>query len=63
MPERNTSNDRPPVETVSKTALVTMIVVLVVMSLVALHLNWVHWRRDQIEKVIVTPIATPAPSP
>jgi hypothetical protein len=62
MPDTDTS-DKPAADRASKPAIVTIIVVLVVMSLVALHLNWIHWRRDKIEQVIVTPIATPTPSP
>jgi hypothetical protein len=62
MPDQE-SKDRPTADKASKAALVTIIVVLAVMSLVALHLNWIHWRRDKIEQVIVTPIATPTPSP
>ncbi len=62
MPDPNTS-DKPAADKASKTALLMMVVVLVVMSLVALHLNWIHWRRDKIEQVTVTPIATPTPSP
>lgn len=57
MPDTSTSDKA------SKTAIVTIIVVLAVMTLVALHLNWIHWRRDKIEQVIVTPIATPTPAP
>jgi len=62
MPDATTS-DKPAADKASKAALVMIVVILVVMSLVALHLNWIHWRRGQIEQVIVTPIATPKPSP
>jgi hypothetical protein len=62
MSDQETS-DRPTADKASKAALLTIIIVLVVMSLVAFHLNWIHWRRDKIEQVIVTPIATPTPSP
>jgi hypothetical protein len=40
-----------------------MIVVLAVMALVAIYANVQRLRRDKIETVIVTPIATPSPSP
>ncbi len=62
MPDPN-ATDNPASDKASKAALMMIIVVLAVMSLVALHLNWIHWRRDKIEQVIVTPIATPAPGP
>jgi hypothetical protein len=62
MPDTN-KNTNPVADKASKAALVTIIIVLAVMSLVAIHLNWIHWRRDKIEQVIVTPIATPTPSP
>ena len=61
MPDTNASN-KPAADKASKAAIVTIVIVLVVMSLVAVHLNWIHWRRDKIEEVIVTPIATPTTS-
>ena len=63
MPE-DEPNNKPETEKVSLPALWTIIIVLVVMALVALHLNWVRWQRDKIEKVIVTPIeSSPSPTP
>jgi len=39
-----------------------MIVILAVFALVSIYANLQRLRRDKVEKVIVTPIATPAPS-
>jgi hypothetical protein len=40
-----------------------MITVIVTMAVVAAFANIQRMRRDKIETVIVTPIATPSPSP
>jgi len=44
-------------------AIRAMIIVLAAMLLVAIHANVQRFRRDKIETVIVTPMATPEPSP
>ena len=48
---------------VSKAALWAMALILAGMLLVALHMNYVRWQRDKIEKVIVTPVPTPTVAP
>jgi hypothetical protein len=40
-----------------------MIIMLAGMVMVALYANVQHWRRDKIETVIVTPVATPTATP
>jgi hypothetical protein len=40
-----------------------MILIIAMMALVAIYANIQRLRRDKIETVIVTPIATPSPSP
>ena len=52
-----------PSAPVSKAVLGLMAFILVGMLLVAIHMNVVRWQRDKIEKVIVTPVPTPAASP
>ena len=47
---------------VSPLALRAIIVVLATLALVAIYANVQRLRRDKIETVIVTPIATPSPS-
>jgi len=47
---------------VSPLAIRAMIVVLATLALVAIYANVQRLRRDKIETVIVTPIATPSPS-
>jgi hypothetical protein len=39
-----------------------MLVILGAMLLLSLYANVQRWRRAQVEKVIVTPIASPSPS-
>jgi small neutral amino acid transporter SnatA (MarC family) len=39
-----------------------MVVIVVTMALVAIYANVQKWRRDKLETVIVTPIATPSPA-
>jgi hypothetical protein len=43
-----------------RNALILLFVMIGVMMLVALHANAQRWRRDKIETVIVTPVATPS---
>jgi hypothetical protein len=62
MADENTTGKALPPK-VSGIAWTMIVIALVVMSLVAIHLNWARWRQDKIEKVIVTPIPTPAASP
>jgi glycerate-2-kinase len=45
-----------------KSAAVMMIVILVGMACVSIYSNVQRWRRDKIEKVIVTPVPTPVAS-
>jgi hypothetical protein len=40
-----------------------MIVMLAGMLIIAIYANVQHWKRDQIETVIVTPVATPTATP
>jgi hypothetical protein len=40
-----------------------MAIILIAMALLALYANVQKWRRDKIESVIVTPVATATPSP
>ena len=46
----------------SPLAIRAIIVVLATLALVAIYANVQRLRRDKIETVIVTPIATPSPS-
>jgi len=46
-----------------KIAIRAIIVILVTMALLAIYSNVQKWRRDNLETVIVTPVATPSPSP
>jgi cell division septal protein FtsQ len=46
-----------------KSALVIMLVIVVAMVLVSIYANVQRWRRDKIETVIVTPVASPSPTP
>jgi hypothetical protein len=46
-----------------KIAICAIIVILVTMALLAIYSNVQKWRRDNLETVIVTPVATPSPSP
>jgi ABC-type sugar transport system permease subunit len=52
-----------PSSKVSKAALLVMVTVLVGMLVVAIYSNVQRWRRDRIETVIVTPVATPTATP
>jgi hypothetical protein len=49
--------------TVSPLAVRAMIIILAALALVALFANVQRARRDKLERIIVTPIATPSPSP
>jgi hypothetical protein len=40
-----------------------IVTVLAGMSLVSIYSNVQRWRRDKIETVIVTPVATPTATP
>ncbi len=51
-----------PSAPISKAAWWAMAIVLGGMLLVAVHMNYVRWQRDHIEKVTVTPVAPPTPS-
>jgi len=53
----------PPSKPVPPGGIIVMAIVLVAMALLALYANVQKWRRNQIEKVIVTPVATATPSP
>jgi hypothetical protein len=44
-------------------AIRAIIVILVTMALLAIYSNVQKWRRDKLETAIVTPVATPSPSP
>jgi len=46
-----------------KIAIRAIIVILVTMALLAIYSNVQKWRRDNLETIIVTPVATPSPSP
>jgi hypothetical protein len=47
---------------VSPLAVRAIIIILVVLALVAVFANVQRVRRDKLESVIVTPIATPSPA-
>jgi hypothetical protein len=55
----------PPAETPSSkvpfSAMLMMILVVIGLGAVAIYSNVRNWKRDKIETVIVTPVATPAP--
>lgn len=55
--------EAPPSSAVPKPAVIMMIVILAGMALMALYANVQNWRRDKIETVIVTPVATPTATP
>jgi hypothetical protein len=54
-------NSRPPI--VPKAALVMMVIILAAMALVSIYANVQNWRRNKIESVIVTPVASPSATP
>jgi cell division septal protein FtsQ len=56
------TREEPRSARLPRNAVVLLFVIIGVMALVALHANVQRWRRDKIETVIVTPIATPAPA-
>lgn len=55
--------ENAPSGKVPRSALVVMTVILGGMLTVSLYANVQHWNRDKIEKVIVTPVATPTATP
>ncbi len=52
-----------PSEQVPARGLVVVAIILVAFALLALYANIQKFRRDRIETVIVSPVATPTPSP
>jgi hypothetical protein len=58
-----TDRPPPPSERVSFGGLLIVSIILIAFALVALYSNVQKWRNDKIEKVIVTRIPTPTPSP
>jgi hypothetical protein len=57
------SPENAPSGKVPRSALIMMILIVTGMLAIATYSNVQNWRRDKIEKVIVTPIAIPTPSP
>jgi hypothetical protein len=57
-PPPNPRSSRAP-----KSALAIMLVIVVAMVLVSIYANVQRWRRDKIETVIVTPVASPSATP
>jgi hypothetical protein len=53
----------PKSEPVPRRGIIVMAIVLLAMALLALYANVQKLRRNQIETVIVTPVATATPSP
>lgn len=53
----------PPSNRVPPGGILVMAIILIAMALLALYANVQKWRRDKIESVIVTPVATATPSP
>ncbi|HET9418731.1 MAG TPA: hypothetical protein VFO30_05265 [Chthoniobacterales bacterium] len=53
----------PPTSRVCKDAIVVMIIIVAVMAFVAIYANVQRWRRDKLEHVIITPVASPTASP
>jgi hypothetical protein len=53
----------PPSKPVPSGGIIVMAIILVAMALLALYANVQKWRRNKIETVIVTPVATATPSP
>jgi hypothetical protein len=56
------SPDARQPQSVSKSAIVAMVIIVVVLALVSLFANVQRLRRDKIERTIVTP-ANPSPAP
>jgi hypothetical protein len=50
-------------EKISPMAVRAIVIILVVMALLAVYTNVQKLRRDKVETVTVTPVATPAASP
>ena len=55
--------DDAPSAKAPKAALVMIIAILAGMIAVSIYSNVQRWRRDKIETVIVTPVATPTATP
>ena len=53
----------PPSKPVPPGGIIVMAIILVALALLALYANIQKWRREKIETVVVTPIATATPSP
>jgi hypothetical protein len=53
----------PPSKPVPPGGIIVMAIILIAMALLALYANIQKWRRNRIETVIVTPVATATPSP
>jgi hypothetical protein len=53
----------PESERVPPYGIIVMAIILGAMALLALYTSVQKLRRDKIETVIVTPVATPTPSP
>ena len=51
-----------PDENASPAAIRAVVIILIAMALLAVYANVQKFRRATLEKVIVTPVATPAPS-
>ncbi len=57
-PSENAPSAKAP-----KAALIMIVAILVGMLAVSIYSNVQRWRRDKIEAVIVTPVATPTATP
>lgn len=53
----------PKTERVPARGIAMIAIILITIALLALYANVQKLRRDKIETVTVTPVATPAPSP
>jgi hypothetical protein len=53
----------PSSERVPPRGIIVIAIILAAIALLALYANVQRFRRDKIETVIVTPVATPTPSP
>ena len=57
-PSENAPSAKAP-----KAALIMIVAILAGMLAVSIYSNVQRWRRDKIETVIVTPVATPTATP
>jgi hypothetical protein len=48
---------------VSKDAVVAISTIVAVLAFIAIYANVQRWRRDKLEHVVITPLASPTPSP